>query len=142
MAGPALEDAILLAVRAHRGQKDKGGHPYVLHPLRLMLRLAGGHERMAAVLHDVAEDAGVTLGDLRRKGYPRAVARAVDLLTRREGEAYEAFIRRLKPDPVARAVKLADLRDNMDLGRIPHPGPRDHERLKRYRKALKELRTG
>jgi len=139
---PNLEDAISLALKAHRGQKDKGGHPYILHPFRLMLRMTTEHERFAAVLHDVVEDTGMTLADLRRKGYPEPVIEAVDCLTRRKGEAYEAFIMRLKSNQLARKVKLADLRDNMDLRRIPNPQQRDRERLKRYRKAWKELGGG
>lgn len=141
-ATPGLEDAVMLAARAHRGQMDKGGHPYILHPLRLMLGLTLELDRMAAVLHDVVEDAGITLEDLRRQGYPEPVISALDCLTRRKGETYEAFIQRLKPNPLARRVKLADLRDNMDLRRIPNPQTRDLERLERYRKAWEELGGG
>ncbi len=136
---PTIDDAIALATEAHRGQKDKAGKPYILHPLRLMLAMASEHERMAAVLHDVVEDSGVALEDLARRGYPREVVAAVDCLTRRKGEGYEAFIQRLKPNPLARKVKLADLADNMDLSRLPDPKPRDHQRLARYRAAWKKL---
>ena len=139
---PTLDDAIALAAEAHRGQKDKAGRPYILHPLRLMLAMASEHERMAAVLHDAVEDSGVTLADLAARGYPKEVVAAVDRLTRRKGEDYEAFIRRLKPDPLARKVKLADLEDNMDLSRIPDPRPRDYKRLERYRAAWMELGGG
>lgn len=139
---PNLEDAILLALEAHRGQKDKGGEPYILHALRVMLRMTTEHERSAAVLHDVVEDAGIGLADLRREGYPEPIVEAIDCLTRREGESYEAFITRLEPNPLARKVKLADLHDNMDLRRIPDPQQQDHQRLERYRRAWMELGGG
>lgn len=137
---PNLEDAILLATGAHRGQKDKGGAPYILHPLRLMLKVDTDSERMAAILHDVVEDTTVTLKDLRDAGYPEPVLEAVDCLTRRKGELYEDFIRRIKPNPIARKVKLADLEDNMDLSRIPRPESKDLERADKYRRFWTELR--
>ena len=139
MTAPTLEDAIALAALAHRGQADKAGQPYVLHPLRLMLSVEGEHARMAAVLHDVVEDTDWTIERLREAGYPEIVLRALDHLTKREGEAYPDFIARAALDPVARVVKLADLADNMDLRRLPNPTPKDHARLDRYRAAWRQL---
>ncbi len=136
-----LEDAIALAALAHRGQVDKAGAPYILHPLRMLVRVTGEHERMAAVLHDVVEDTPHTLDDLRRRGCPEAVVEAVDCLTRRDGETYDEFLRRLLPNPVARRVKLADLEDNLDLSRIAQPTERDFERMERYRAAVVLLRA-
>ena len=136
---PTLEDAIALAVEAHRGQRDKAGQTYVLHPLRLMLRLDTEPERMTAVLHDVVEDTPYTLERLRGLGYPEDVLSALDCLTRREGETYEAFIERVLPHPLARRVKLADLEDNMDVRRLPAVTARDAERLARYRAAWARL---
>ena len=134
-----LEDAIALTVRAHRGQKDKADAPYILHPLRVMLRMQSDVEMMTAVLHDVVEDTGHTLEDLRQAGYPESVLAALDCLTRREGESYEEFIERIKPNPLARRVKVADLEDNMDLRRIAQPQERDMERLKKYWQAWSNL---
>ena len=134
-----LEDAILLAVQAHRGQADKTGAPYILHPLRLMLRLRSPAEMMAAVLHDVVEDTPWTLAALQEAGYPPEVVEAVDRLTRREEESYEAFIARVKQNPLAARVKLADLEDNMDIRRLQELQDRDVERLQRYRRAWAEL---
>jgi len=139
---PTLEDAIALAAQAHRGQVDKGGEIYLFHPLRLAMRLQGEPERMAAVLHDVVEDTELSLQQLRDLGYPPTVVDAVDALTRREHESYEAFILRAGAHPVARVVKVADIEDNLDLSRIAAPGPRDEERMVRYRAALELLRTG
>lgn len=134
-----LEQAIALAARAHQGQTDKAGAPYIFHPLRLMLRMKDEAARMAAVLHDTVEDTDVTLAALRRLGFPKAVVEAVDRLSRREGETYEAFIARIKRHPLARRVKLADLADNMDLSRLKSPTAKDRQRLVRYRAAWKVL---
>ncbi len=135
-----LEDAIALAVRAHRGQTDKAGAPYVLHVLRVMLRMPDETAMTAAVLHDVVEDTPHTLDGLRAAGFSEAVVDAVDALTRRGGETYEAFVRRAGRNPVARLVKRADLEDNMDLRRIARPTDKDLARLRKYRAAWELLR--
>ena len=127
-----IEEAIRIAVDAHRGQKDRGGAPYILHPLRMMVRVQTDAERMAAVLHDVVEDTAWTLDDLRARGFPGEVLRAVDALTRREGETYEDFIARAAADPVAKRVKIADLEDNLDLRRTGAVSDGDVERVNRY----------
>jgi (p)ppGpp synthase/HD superfamily hydrolase len=141
MAANILEAAIALACRAHTGQVDKAGAPYILHPLRLMLKFADEDARMAAVLHDVVEDGGVTWDELRKLGVPEQVIAAVDGLTRRESESYEEFIERAARDPLARRVKIEDVRDNMDLTRIGTLGAKDMERVQRYHRALQYLTT-
>jgi (p)ppGpp synthase/HD superfamily hydrolase len=138
-----LERAIAIAAEAHRGQVDKAGEPYLLHPLRVMLRVAGQPERLVAMLHDVVEDhPDWTLDRLRAEGFPEEIVRAVDHLTKREGEPYEAAIERAAADPLARRVKLADLEDNMRLARIAEPEARDLERVERYRMAHARLSGG
>lgn len=135
---PTLEDAIALAMEAHRGQKDRVGEPYILHPLRVMFRLgwdAPEAARIAAVLHDVVEDTAIQLRDLRRLGYSEEVLAAVELLSRRPDESYEQFIERVLPNSIARRVKRADLEDNMELRRLPTVTAEDLERLARYRAA-------
>ena len=134
-----LEDAILLAVQKHRGQVDKAGQPYILHPMRVMCRMKTEHEMMAAILHDIVEDTDVSLDDLRDAGYPEAVIEAVDCLSRREGESYEDFLERTKTNPLAVQVKLGDLQDNMDIRRIESLGKKDIQRLKRYQSAWHDL---
>jgi (p)ppGpp synthase/HD superfamily hydrolase len=134
-----IEEAIRIAVEAHRGQRDRGGAPYILHPLRMMVRVQTDAERMAAVLHDVVEDTAWTLDDLRARGFPDEVLRAVDALTRREGETYEAFVERAAADSVARRVKIADLEDNLDLRRTGTVSERDAERVNRYLRAWRRL---
>ena len=134
-----IEEAIRIAAEAHRGQRDRGGAPYILHPLRVMLRVQTDAERMAAVLHDVVEDSAWTLDDLRARGFADEVVAAVDALSRRQGEDYEAFVERAAAHPVARRVKIADLEDNLDLRRTGTVTARDAERLNRYLAAWRRL---
>ena len=134
-----LECAIRIAVQAHAGQKDKGGNPYILHPLRLMFRMHTDTERMVAVLHDVLEDSNWTLDRLRAEGFPDEIVIAVDHLTRRRDEPYEKFIERVNVNALARTVKIADLRDNMNVSRIPVLTDRDIARIRKYQKALAVL---
>ena len=136
---PTIEDAIIFATEAHRGQVDKAGNPYILHPLRLMCSQQNDTERIIAVLHDVVEDTDYTLDDLRKMGYEEDIVEAVDCLTRREDETYEEFIHRIKPNRLARRVKLADLQDNMDIRRAGLLQEKDLERLQRYQNAWFEL---
>jgi len=134
-----LEDAVAIAALAHRGQHDKAGAPYLLHPLRLLLRMNSEAAMMAAVLHDVIEDTDWTLEQLREAGFPEAVLDAVDGLTRRSSESYDAFIDRLSQNPIARQVKIADLEDNMNLQRLGQLSPKDLERLEKYHRAWRKL---
>ena len=136
---PTIEDAIMLATEKHRGVVDKGGMPYILHPLRLMCQFRREAEQMVAVLHDVVEDTDVTLDDLRRMGYSEEVVTAVDQLSRRDDESYEQFIQRIKPHPLARRVKLADLLDNMDIRRAGALDEKSLEQFQRYQAAWIEL---
>lgn len=127
-----LERAIAIAATAHVGQVDKAGQPYILHPLRVMLRLDSPHERMAAVLHDVVEDTSVTLDQLVAEGFPAEVLSAIDALTKRSNETRLQAARRAAVNPLARRVKLADNAENMDLSRIANPTEKDFARLKEY----------
>jgi (p)ppGpp synthase/HD superfamily hydrolase len=138
-----LRDAIMLAVSAeYEKPLEKGGRPYFLHPLRVMMRMDSPEQMMAAVLHDVVEDTEITLEDLAARGYPPAVIDAVDRLTRRENdEDYEAYIERLAASDLARKVKLADLEDNMDVRRLGEVTEKDRRRLDKYLKTWRRLRT-
>ena len=127
-----LERAIELAARAHAGQVDKAGQPYILHPLRVMLRVSTEAERMAAVLHDVVEDTPLTLAQLAEEGFPAEVLAAVDALTKRPGESRMDAAARAARHAVARTVKLADNAENMDLGRLPAPTDKDRARVREY----------
>ena len=152
-----LQRAIEIAVSAHKGQLDKGGQPYVLHPLRVMLRLQSDDERIVGVLHDVVEDCdGWSFERLTAEGFSSSIIDALRAVTKTPGEeaafadaadaerkyaAYETFVLRAARNPIGLRVKLADLADNCDLTRIPNPTERDHERLERYRRAIARLRS-
>lgn len=127
-----LERAIEIAAAAHAGQVDKAGQPYILHPLRVMLRVSSQHERMAAVLHDVVEDTSVTLAQLAEEGFPPEVVAAVQALTKHPGETRLQAAARAAVLPIARAVKLADNAENSDLSRIPNPTEKDYARVNEY----------
>lgn len=135
-----LERAIAIAAEAHAGQKDKAGAAYILHPIRVMLNVKSVPEKIVAILHDVAEDCpGWTIERLRKEGFSEQVLEGIASVTKREGEAYNDFVLRATADPLGRAVKLADLKDNMDLSRISEPNERDYERIERYRRALAQV---
>jgi (p)ppGpp synthase/HD superfamily hydrolase len=134
-----VEDAVSIAARAHRGQTDKAGAPYLLHPLRMMLRMDTEAAMMAAVLHDVVEDTEWTLERLREAGFSEEVLEAVDCLTHREGESYQQFVERVRTNRIARQVKIADLEDNMNVRRINQLGPKELERLEKYHRAWRVL---
>lgn len=132
--------AVMIAAEAHLGQFDKGGAPYILHPLRLMHRAEGGDAQIAAVLHDTVEDSGWTLAHLEREGFGPRIIAALDALTRRAGESYDDFIERVALDPLARRVKLLDLEDNAEIERIDAPTERDRTRVAKYKRAIVRLR--
>ena len=143
---PTLEDAIVLAAQWHRGQTYPSlrGEPFILHPLRVMSQVESDVERIVAVLHDVIEDTACTFDDLRGLGYSERVIDALDRLTHRDGEAYETYIERIKDDPLARQVKLADLADNLANNRRAAElasSTEARERMMRYERAIEQLRA-
>src|SRR4051794_27877845 len=109
----SLDRAIEIAAGAHAGQRNKDGDPYILHPIRVMMRVDGLNAKMAGVLHDVVEDTPWTIEQLRAEGFSEEVLSAVDCLTHRDGEEYFDYVARAGSNPLARKVKLADLEDNM-----------------------------
>jgi len=133
-----LERAIEIAASAHARQVDKAGEPYILHPLRVMLRVTSSEERIAAVLHDVVEDTSVSLQSLISEGFSSDVILAIEALTKRPGESRMQAAERAAVNAIARKVKLADNAENMDLSRISNPTERDYARVEEYR-AVREL---
>lgn len=135
-----LDDAIQVARRAHEGQLDKSGRPYIGHPLRVMGALRDERERMAAVLHDVVEDTSVTLDDLREAGCPPEVLEAIAAISKRPSEDQEAYLARVAANPIALAVKRADIEDNMSPDRMSRLDKATQERLlAKYTSALRQL---
>lgn len=144
MSGPDLsvaqfERALSLAARAHSGQTDLAGQPYILHVLRVTLGVETLQQRTVALLHDVVEDTEWSLDDLRRDGFSADVLEAVGLLTHSPEEDYLAYVLRLSQNQTARAVKIADLKDNLQPSRIVNPTGVDLRRSERYRMALAML---
>lgn len=134
-----LEKAIRLAEKAHQGQLDKGGHPYILHPKRVAERCETETEKITAMLHDVLEDSSYNLEDLQAEGFAENILEALTYLTHQEGEGYMEYIERICQNPLAIRVKYADLQDNMDISRIPNPTDKDFARLEKYQKAIKRI---
>ena len=127
-----LEKAMMLAAKGHMGQLDKGGHPYILHPTRVMLSCKTVEEKTVAMMHDLLEDTAYTEDDLREEGFPAEIIEAVVCLTKTEGEEYADYVERICQNKLAARVKLADLKDNMDLNRLPGLTPKDFQRLEKY----------
>lgn len=137
-----LERAIAIAAKAHGDKKqiDKAGAPYVLHPLRMMMKVPPGDAQIVAVLHDVVEDTGVSMDDLRQEGFSETVLDALASVTKiTEDEDYTKFVLRAAANPIGRVVKLADLHDNCDESRISNPTQRDHDRIAKYKQAIQMI---
>ena len=135
-----LERAIEIATEAHRGQLDKAGNDYIDHPLRVMAAGKSTDEKIVGVLHDVVEDSDWTFERLAAEGFSDEVIEALKCVTKlSDSEPYDKFIARVKTNPLAVAVKLNDLSDNMDIRRLPYLSDKDVKRLKKYLKAYKQL---
>ena len=135
-----LDRAIQIAVQAHAGQKDKGGNPYILHPIRVMMSVSGINEKIVAILHDVVEDSDWTFDALLKEGFSSEIIEALKSVTKTsKQEDYESFIRRAKANAIGRKVKIADLKDNLDVTRIPELSDKDIQRIEKYVRALKQL---
>ena len=135
-----LNRAIEIAVEVHKGQVDKGGQPYILHPLRVMMSVSGESEKIVAVLHDVVEDGDWTFEALVAEGFSIEVIEALKSVTKNsDNEDYDSFIQRAIGNPIGRKVKIADIRDNLDVTRISDITDKDVKRINKYKKALELL---
>ncbi len=135
-----LERAIQIATEAHKGQFDKAGREYIGHPIRVMEMGRTEDEKIVGVLHDVIEDTDWTFERLEAEGFSQEVINALRCVTKTsENENYDDFIDRVKKNPLAAAVKINDLTDNMDIRRLPYLSDKDVKRLKKYLKAYKRL---
>ena len=136
---PITCEAMKIAYAAHHGQVDKAGIPYIFHPMHLAEQMEDEYTTCVALLHDVVEDANVTLEELA-KHFPEEVVEAIRLLTHGAEEPYYDYVRRVKQNPIAKTVKLADLRHNSDESRMPAAS--EEQRLyfrEKYRKAFEIL---
>lgn len=128
--------ALALCFEAHKDQKDKSGLPYVFHPFHLAEQMEDEETTVVALLHDVIEDTEYTIEDLQKAGFSQNVISAIALMTHDPQVPYMEYVRAIKSNPIARAVKLADLRHNSDMTRLDIITQRDEERAKKYLDAI------
>jgi (p)ppGpp synthase/HD superfamily hydrolase len=131
--------ALMLCFTAHKDQVDKSGLPYVFHPFHLAEQMEDELTTATALLHDVVEDTAYTVNDLRDMGFPDEVLAALTLLTHRRNTPYLDYVARIKENPIAKAVKLADLRHNSDLTRLDHVDEKALDRVEKYKAAQQLL---
>lgn len=132
--------AFKIATKAHEGQKDKAGQPYILHPLYIASQMETPEEFMTALLHDVVEDTEYTPEDLLHEGIPEIVVEAVVRLTHEKGTPYLEYVDSLRENEIARTVKNADLKHNADLRRLPFVTDEDLKRNEKYKKAIEIIK--
>lgn len=138
---PMTKKALKLCFEAHKNQLDKSGMPYVFHPFHLAEQMTDENTTAVALLHDVIEDTDYTLDDLRKLGFTEDVVSAVGLMTHAEGVPYMEYVAEIKKNPIAKAVKLADLRHNSDTSRLDVVTERDIAREAKYAEAIKLLES-
>lgn len=124
--------AYALAKKAHLGQKDKGGNDYIEHPKAVASMMDTDIEKAVAYLHDVVEDTKISFDDLKEYGFPNQIIEAVKALTKQKNESYDVYIDRVIKNPIAKKVKLADMKHNSDITRIKNPSQKDYGRCQKY----------
>lgn len=134
-----LAMAIELAALKHKGQKDKAGAPYILHPMSVAERVSTLEEKIVAWLHDIVEDTDVTLVDLENLGFSRKIVEAIRCITKTSKETYEEYLYKVRQNDIARDVKLSDLKHNMSVSRLQTPTKRDFNRIRKYKRAYEFL---
>lgn len=135
-----LERAAKICLSVHAEQRDKAGKAYFQHPFRVAMNCETDDEKIVALLHDTVEDGDIDKDFLIMQNFPDHIVEAILLVTKREGEEYEEFIRRLAPNPLARSVKIKDIEDNLNLQRLDEIREKDLNRCNRYLKALRYLK--
>lgn len=132
-----------IAVNAHKSQLDKGGHPYINHPRFVSAHCTSPESRIVGMLHDVVEDTDVTLDALREYGFNEDILMAIDLVTKKKGPDYDEdiYYEKIKTNSIAREVKLADLKHNSDISRIPHPTKKDIQKIEYYKSRIEYLES-
>lgn len=134
-----LWKAFFIAKEAHRGQVDKAGRPYIFHPLAVAKKVSGRDAQITALLHDVVEDSIWTVEQLAEAGFSVSILDALALLTKDPSMEYMEYIRLVGSNPLAKAVKLADLEHNSDLKRLPQITHKDLLRWEKYQQAMAYL---
>ena len=138
---PMTKKALKLCFEAHKDQLDKSGMPYVFHPFHLAEQMTDEKTTIVALLHDVVEDTDYTQDDLRGMGFPEDVLEAIALMTHADGVPYMEYVAAIKTNPIAKAVKLADLKHNSDMTRLEQITSWDEARAEKYRNAMALLQA-
>lgn len=133
--------AMQLCFNAHKQQVDKSGMPYVFHPMIVAEKMTSELTTTVALLHDVVEDTDYTLEDLCEMGYPEEVISALRLLTHAPSVPYMDYVKEIAENPIAREVKLGDLRHNSDITRLSKVTEKDLARVDKYCKAIEYLES-
>lgn len=134
-----LGKALGIAKNAHKGQVDRAGEPYIMHPITVACSMDTFDGVIVALLHDVVEDSDYTFEDLERDGFSDEIISALKLLTHEKDVPYMDYIKQIKGNDLARKVKMADLSHNMDITRLPKITEKDEKRLEKYKEALRIL---
>ena len=135
------KNAMKLCFEAHKDQVDKSGMPYVFHPFHVAEQMKDEVTTIVALLHDVVEDTKYTLDDIAARGFGQDVVDALALMTHDKNVPYLEYVAKLKNNPVARAVKLADLAHNSDPTRLDVVDEKAEERFEKYKKAIEILES-
>ena len=138
---PMTKKALKLCFEAHKDQIDKSGMPYVFHPFHLAEQMKDEATTIVALLHDVVEDTDITIDDLLNMGFSQEVLEAIALMTHDPDVPYMDYVAQIKTNPIAKAVKLADLKHNSDMTRLDSITPYDKERAKKYKRAIRLLKA-
>lgn len=133
------KQAMKIAYEAHEGQTDKSGIPYIFHPIHLAEQMTDEDTCTVALLHDVVEDTHFTIDDLREQGFPKQITDAILLLSHDKSVPYLDYVKGVRDNPIARTVKLTDLRHNSDMSRLDFVDEKTCERIDKYRKAIEIL---
>ena len=131
--------ALKLCFEAHKEQVDKSGMPYVFHPFHLAEQMQTEETTVVALLHDLVEDTNYTIKDLTSMGFDKNITDAIALMTHADDVEYMDYVREIKNNPIAKAVKLADLKHNSDLTRLDVVDEKALSRREKYLKAIKLL---
>lgn len=131
-----LEKAMEICLHYHKGQKDKGGQPYILHPIRIMLKCKDDEERILALIHDVLEDTDCPFSTFTNNSFPSKISTALIAITKTDTETYKEYIERVAKNDLAKRVKILDIKDNLDPERLKNIPA---SLINRYRDALNYL---
>ena len=136
-----LHKALTIASEAHQGQSSINGEPYILHPLRLLIKSKNNEERIIAVLHDVIEKSNIRLSDLKNRGFDQNIISSIDSLSRRKSESYSDYIVRIMQNRISIKIKLLDLADNIKMHRENNENGVYDAKINQYQNALKQIKS-